>query len=73
MGKRWTDEDVQNLKRLARRVSIPQIAEKLDRTVGGVVFKAHALKLSLRPEKRVGSLDAGPAGFAWEEPDSLSG
>lgn len=48
MGRRWTKEDVQQLKRLARRESTPKIAERLDRTVGGVVFKAHTLKLSLR-------------------------
>ena len=48
MGRRWTEEDVHQLKRLARREPTPKIAERLDRSVGGVVFKAHTLKLSLR-------------------------
>ena len=49
MGRRWTDRDVSELKRLAQDHPAPRIAELVDRTVGGVVFKAHTLKLSLRP------------------------
>ena len=69
MGRRWTDEDVEALKRMAKRYPLPEIAEKMDRTVGGVTFKAHTLKLSLRPT-RDGSAepkygDPGPAGFDW--------
>ena len=69
MGRRWTDEDVEALKRMAKRYPLPEIAEKMDRTVGGVAFKAHMLKLSLRPsrdgraEPQYG--DQGPAGFDW--------
>ena len=48
MGKRWTDEDINELKLLARRRSAPKIAELMDRTVGGVVLKAYKLKISLR-------------------------
>lgn len=65
MGRRWTEEDVLNLKRLARQEPVPNIAQKLDRSVGGVTFKAHTLKLSLKPRKQ-GDLfdgDPGPAGF----------
>jgi hypothetical protein len=49
MGKRWTDQDIDELKKMARRYPAPEIAEMMDRTVGGVVFKAHTLKISLRP------------------------
>jgi hypothetical protein len=52
MGKRWTDEDVHNLKRLAQRHSLPKIAEMMERPVGGVVFKAQQLKLSLRTRQQ---------------------
>jgi len=65
MGRRWTDEDVQKLRRLARRESAPKIAERLDRSVGGVVFKAHTLKLTLRARNQddLFDNDPGPAGF----------
>jgi hypothetical protein len=70
MGKRWTDQDIDNLKRMAKRYSAPKIAEMIDRTVGGVTFKANQLKLSLRPsretEGKSGLVDAGPAGFDWQ-------
>jgi len=64
MGKRWTDKDVDDLKRLAQHYPAHEIAEMLDRSVGGVAFKAHQLKVSLRPRN---SFDAGPAGFNWDE------
>jgi hypothetical protein len=64
MGKRWTDEDVDDLKELARKHPVPKIAEMMDRTVGGVLFKAHKLKVSLKTRThendRVG--DPGAAG-----------
>lgn len=70
MGRRWTDQDIDNLKRMAKRYSASKIAELIDRTVGGVTFKAHQLKLSLRSsrdsEGKSGSVDAGPAGFDWQ-------
>ena len=64
MGKRWTDKDVDDLKRLAEQYPAHEIAEMLDRSVGGVAFKAYQLKLPLRPRS---SLDPGPAGFDWQE------
>jgi hypothetical protein len=64
MGKRWTDKDVDDLKRLAQHYPAHEIAEMLDRTVGGVVFKAHQLKVSLRPRS---NFDPGPSGFDWQE------
>ncbi len=51
MGRRWTEDDIEALKRMAKRYPIPEIAQKMDRTVGGVTFKAHTLKLSLRPPR----------------------
>ncbi len=68
MGRRWTDEDVEDLKRMAKRYRVWQIAEKMDRTVGGVTFKAHTLKLPLRPlvDQPVDSrAESGPVGFDW--------
>ena len=69
MGRRWTDEDVARFKQLAKKERTPQIAEKLDRTVGSVVFKAHTLKVSLRPREQGNllNLDPGPAGMDLNE------
>ena len=64
MGKRWTDKDVDDLKRFSHHYPAHEIAEMLDRSVGGVAFKAHRLKVSLRPRS---NLDPGPAGFDWQE------
>ena len=57
MGRRWTEENIQALKGMAKRYRVPEIAEKLDRTVGGVTFKAHTLKLSLRRPPSYHSVD----------------
>jgi hypothetical protein len=51
MGRRWTDPDIENLKRMAEHYSAPQIAELTNRTVGGVVFKAYQLRLCLRSSR----------------------
>jgi hypothetical protein len=61
MGKRWTDEDVDDLKRLAQRHPTPKIAEMIDRTVGSVVFKAHKLNVSLRTQQQEAQMSAGDA------------
>jgi hypothetical protein len=47
MGRRWTGKDIADLENLAPQYSAQTIAEKLDRSTGAVVFKAHQLKLSL--------------------------
>jgi hypothetical protein len=52
MGRRWTEQDINELKHLAQRYSAPRIAELTNRTVGGVVFKAYQLKLPLRSSRR---------------------
>jgi hypothetical protein len=64
MGRRWTDKDVDDLQRLAERYAPHEIAEKLDRSVGGITFKAQQLQLSLR---RLPCRDPGPAGFSSPE------
>jgi hypothetical protein len=35
MGRRWTDQDIEDLKRMAPLHPAPKIAEMIDRTVGG--------------------------------------
>lgn len=47
MANRWTPAEIAQLKNLAGRHSAAEIAEKLDRTVGGVTFKAHQINLTL--------------------------
>ena len=69
MGRRWTAEDIANLKKLAQQHPLP-LAEKMDRSVGAVVFKAHKLKVPLRTRReneRRFSADPGPAGFGMED------
>lgn len=53
MGRRWTDKDIRELKKLAQRYSIPQIAEIMNRTVAGIVYKAHILQIALRSRNQV--------------------
>ena len=67
MARRWTVDDLEKLKSMAKRLPAPSIAEKLDRPVGGVAFKAYQLGLSLRPWARESENppDPGPAGFEW--------
>jgi hypothetical protein len=56
MGRRWTEQDIDDLKRMAQHYSAPQIAELTNRTVGGVVFKAYQLRLSLRSSRHASRL-----------------
>ena len=65
MAKRWSAEDIRDLKTLARKHSVQAIAEKMDRTVGGVAFKAH--QLGLRLKARSGVVDPEPMDFNWTE------
>lgn len=57
MAKRWSAEDIRDLKALALEYSAQAIAEKMDRSVGGVAFKAHQLGLSLKPRSRLADTD----------------
>jgi hypothetical protein len=70
MGKRWTSQDVDLLRSLAERYPAPEIAQRMDRTVGGVVFKAYQLKVPLRSRRGITCADPGPAGFDFR--DTLS-
>ena len=47
MASRWTAAEIARLRDLAARYSVAEIAEKLDRSVGGVTFKAQQINLSL--------------------------
>ncbi|WP_065753854.1 hypothetical protein [Bradyrhizobium paxllaeri] len=66
MAKRWSVEDIRDLKGLAQQHSAQAIAEKMDRTVGGVAFKARQLGLSLKPRSRLADTDAN-----WISSDSI--
>ena len=70
MAKRWSAEDIRDLKTLAQKYSVQAIAEKMDRTVGGVAFKAH--QLGLRLKARSGATDPEPMDFNWTESGSSS-
>lgn len=48
MAKRWSAADISDLKNLAQKYSVQAIAEKMDRTVGGVAFKAYQLGVPLK-------------------------
>jgi hypothetical protein len=61
MAKRWSAEDIRDLKTFAQRYSVQAIAEKMDRTVGGVAFKAHQLGLPLKTRSL--ATDPGPTDF----------
>ena len=61
MARRWSAEDIRNLRALAQTYSVQAIAEKMDRTVGGVAFKAHQLGLPLKARSRE------PTDFNWSE------
>ena len=39
MGRRWTDQDIEYLKRMAQCYSAPKIAELTNRTAGGLYPK----------------------------------
>jgi len=69
MGRRWTDEDIHELRRMAQRYPAPKIAELTNRSVGGVTFKAHQLQISVRPRgqesDQISSANPGAAGFDW--------
>ena len=51
VANRWTLGEIAQLRDLAPHYSAPEIAEKLDRSVGGVIFKAQQINLSLRARR----------------------
>ena len=68
MANRWSAEDIRDLKTLAQKYSVQAIAEKMDRTVGGVAFKAHQLGLPLKARSRATGPE--PADLDWTERDN---
>ena len=65
MARRWSAENIEDLKTLTQKYSVQAIAEKMDRTVGGVAFKAHQLGLPLKARSR--ATDPEPTDFNWSE------
>ena len=66
MARRWSAEDISDLRNLARKYSAQAIAERMDRTVGGVTFKAHQLGL------RSQATDPELTDFNWTESHNRS-
>ena len=74
MGRRWTDQDFDELKRMAQYYSAPKIAELTNRTVGGVVFKAYQLRLPLRSSRHASEqAPVADPGFARIEQAEVGG
>jgi len=69
MARRWTDQEIEKLKRMARLYPAHRIAEMTNRTLGGIVFKAQELSIALRPRSQtsdqMSGADPGVAGFGW--------
>jgi hypothetical protein len=63
MARRWNAADIRDLKALAQQYSVQAIAEKMDRSVGGVAFKAHQLGLPLKSRSQVTNPE--PRDFDW--------
>jgi len=65
--KRWTDDDVATLRRLASRCSASEIALELGRRLLDTNLKAHELRISLKINsgRKSGdsNQDPGPAGM----------
>ena len=63
MAKRWSADDIDELKNLAQTYSVQAIAEKMDRSVGGVAFKARQLGVPLK--SRAQAADLSYPDFDW--------
>jgi hypothetical protein len=68
MAKRWSAEDIRDLETLAQEYSVQAIAEKLDRTVGGVAFKAQQLGLPLKARSQATAREF--ADLNWTKSDN---
>jgi hypothetical protein len=68
MAKRWSAEDIRDLETLAQEYSVQAIAEKIDRTVGGVAFKAHQLALPLKARSQATAQEF--ADLDWTKSDN---
>jgi len=61
--KRWTQEDLAKLQKMARKYPTAQIAAELGRSLTATALKAHQLQISLRMKPKRGSkLDTGAPG-----------
>jgi hypothetical protein len=58
--RRWTDNDVAELRRLASRYPAPEVAAKLGRRLLDTTMKAHQLRISLIIKSSRESRDSGP-------------
>lgn len=56
MARRWSSEDIRDLEALAQKYSVQIIAEKMDRSVGGVAFKAHQLGVPVKSRSQINEL-----------------
>jgi hypothetical protein len=70
MAKRWSAEDIRDLKTLAQEYSVQAIAEKIDRTVAGVAFKAHQLGLPLKARSQATAREF--ADLNWTNSDNAT-
>jgi hypothetical protein len=63
--RRWSNEDVAQLKSMAQKYPTAAIAAQLGRSTSATIVKAHELKLSLRvrAEKPATKNDPGPSGI----------
>jgi hypothetical protein len=50
--RRWTDEDVAKLVKMARKCPTAQIASQIGRPINSVRTKAHELAISLRRQRQ---------------------
>jgi hypothetical protein len=66
VGRPWTDEDIDQLRRLAKTMPTAQIANELGRGKAGTIMKAHELRISLRLISKAGSR---PSAHSPAEPE----
>ena len=62
--KRWTNEDIDLLTRLARKYAASEIARELGRGLPATIMKAHKLGISLRLKPKRGTTQPGQVGQA---------
>ena len=69
MAKRWSAGISETSDSCSNRCSVQAIAEKMDRSVGGVAFKAYQLGLPLKARSQ--ATDPEPADFNRERLTSI--
>lgn len=53
MVRRWCAEEIRDLEALAREYPVRVIAEKMDRSVGGVAFNAYQLGVPVKARSQI--------------------